>query len=261
MHPRPCGRRMTPQRAEFRRLAQSAEIGTVTRGQLAVLAQNLTCTGILNATESHLLVTLINTAPAEAFDKSGRPIIFKSNRQLAFEIGRSAGRVSRMLASLFDAGLVTMQDSGNYKRYPVRNGDGAIVDGCGIDMRILIARYRELDQLVRQARAEKSAASAALRRYRGALRIARYAFATVTSLSDRALARIHGRMERGRCSCWRCGQSAERPATPRNGSFGVVRRASDAASASGRDDAGNRKFDMHGCRKRHTQTEYKPPSI
>ncbi|MEY9323429.1 plasmid replication protein RepC [Sinorhizobium fredii] len=196
MHPRPVGRRMTPQRAEFRRLAQSAEIGTVTRGQLAVLAQNLTCTGILNATESHLLVTLINTAPAEAFDKSGRPIIFKSNQQLAFEIGRSAGRVSRMLASLFDAGLVTMQDSGNYKRYPVRNGDGAIVDGCGIDMRILIARYRELDQLVRQARAEKSAASAALRRYRGALRIARYALATVTSLSDRALARIHGRMER-----------------------------------------------------------------
>ncbi|WP_183613727.1 plasmid replication protein RepC [Rhizobium leguminosarum] len=195
-HPRPVGRRMTPQRAEFRRLAQSAEIGTVTRGQLAVLAQNLTCTGILNATESHLLVTLINTAPAEAFDKSGHPIIFKSNQQLAFEIGRSAGRVSRMLASLFDAGLVTMQDSGNYKRYPVRNGDGAIVDGCGIDMRILIARYRELDQLVRQARAEKSAASAALRRYRGALRISRYALATVTGLSDRALARIHGRMER-----------------------------------------------------------------
>ncbi|TIV12956.1 MAG: replication protein C, partial [Mesorhizobium sp.] len=126
---RPIGRRMTPQRADYRRLAQSAEIGTVTRGQLAVLAQNLTCTGLISATESHLLVTLVNTAPAEAFDKSGRPIIFKSNQQLGFEIGRSAGRVSRMLSSLFDAGLITMQDSGNYKRYPVRNGDGAIVDG------------------------------------------------------------------------------------------------------------------------------------
>ncbi|RWD39557.1 helix-turn-helix domain-containing protein, partial [Mesorhizobium sp.] len=193
---RPIGRRMTPQRADYRRLAQSAEIGTVTRGQLAVLAQNLTCTGLISATESHLLVTLVNTAPAEAFDKSGRPIIFKSNQQLGFEIGRSAGRVSRMLSSLFDAGLITMQDSGNYKRYPVRNGDGAIVDGCGVDMRILIARYRELDQLVRQAKAEKSAARAALRRYRGALRNLRYALATVTRLSDRALARIAGRVER-----------------------------------------------------------------
>ncbi|RUW17402.1 MULTISPECIES: plasmid replication protein RepC [unclassified Mesorhizobium] len=193
---RPSGRRMTPQRADYRRLAQLAEIGTVTRGQLAVLAQNLTCTGLISATESHLLVTLVNTAPAEAFDKSGRPIIFKSNQQLGFEIGRSVGRVSRMLSSLFDAGLITMQDSGNYKRYPARNGDGAIVDGCGIDMRILIARYRELDHLVRQAKAEKSAASAALRRYRGALRNLRYALATVTRLSDRALARITGRVER-----------------------------------------------------------------
>ena len=107
-HQRPIGRRITPQRVQYRRLAQSAEIGTVTRAQLAVLAQNLTCTGLINGTESHLLVALINTVPADGFDKSGRPIVFKSNRQLAFEIGRSVGRASRMLSSLFDAGLITM---------------------------------------------------------------------------------------------------------------------------------------------------------
>ncbi|MER8614495.1 plasmid replication protein RepC [Mesorhizobium sp. M1136] len=188
---RPIGRLMTPQRAEYRRLAQSAEIGVVTRGQLAVLAHNLPCTGLINATKSHLLVTLINTAPAEVFEKGGRPIIFKSNQQLAFEINRSVGRVSRMLSSLFDVGLVTMQDSGNYKRYPVRNADG-----CGIDLRILIVRYRELDGLVRQAKAEKAAASAALRRYRGALRNLRYALATATSLSECARSRFEARLER-----------------------------------------------------------------
>ncbi|BBD41442.1 replication protein C (plasmid) [Aminobacter sp. Y103A] len=193
---RPIGRRMTPQRAEYRRRAQSAEIGVVTRGQLAVLAHNLPCTGLINATESHLLVTLINTAPGEAFEKAGRPIIFKSNQQLAFEINRSAGRVSRMLSSLFDTGLVTMQDSGNYKRYPVRSASGSIVDGCGIDLRILIVRYRELDDLVRQAKAEKATARAALRRYRGALRNLRCALATVTDLSERARARQEARLER-----------------------------------------------------------------
>ncbi|MER9829793.1 replication initiation protein RepC [Mesorhizobium sp. M0134] len=193
---RPIGRRMTPQRAEYRRLAQSAEIGVVTRGQLAVLAHNLPCTGLINATESHLLVTLINTAPGEAFEKAGRPIIFKSNQQLAFEINRSAGRVSRMLSSLFDTGLVTMQDSGNYKRYPVRSADGSIVDGCGIDLRILIVRYRELDDLVRQAKAEKATARAALRRYRGALRNLRCALATGTDLSERTRARQEARLER-----------------------------------------------------------------
>ncbi|MDE3761359.1 replication protein C [Sinorhizobium meliloti] len=195
-HQRPVGRRITPQRAQFRRLAESADIGTVTRAQLAVLAQSLTCTGLINGTESHLLVALINTAPAESFDKSGRPIVFKSNQQLAFEIGRSIGRVSRMLSRLFDAGLITMQDSGNYKRYPIRNGDGEITDGCGIDLRILIVRYAELDELVRQVRAEKKATDAALRRYRGALRNARYALSAAAELSAPVLDRIGSRIER-----------------------------------------------------------------
>ncbi|MDX0190342.1 replication protein C [Sinorhizobium meliloti] len=193
---RPIGRRITPQRAHYRRLAESADIGTVTRAQLAVLAQSLTCTGLINGTESHLLVALINTAPAESFDKSGRPIIFKSNQQLAFEIGRSVGRVSRMLSRLFDAGLITMQDSGNYKRYPIRNVDGEITDGCGIDLRILIVRYAELDELVRQVRAKKKAADAALRRYRGALRNVRYALSTAAELSAQVLDRIASRIER-----------------------------------------------------------------
>jgi replication initiation protein RepC len=196
MHPRPIGRRITPQRAQNRRLAQSAKMGTVTRAQLAVLAQSLTCTGLIKGTESHLLVALINTAPAEAFDKSGRPIVFKSNQQLAFEIGRSVGRVSRMLSRLFDTGLITMQDSGNYKRYPIRNGEGEITDGCGIDLRILVARYAELDELVRQVRAEKKAADAALRRYRGALRNARHALATAAEHSEYILGRIGARVDR-----------------------------------------------------------------
>jgi len=168
----------------------------VTRAQLAVLAQSLTCTGLINGTESHLFVALINMAPAESFDKSGRPIVFKSNQQLAFEIGRSVGRVSRMLSRLFDAGLVTMQDSGNYKRYPIRNGDGEITDGCGIDLCILIVRYAELDELVRQVRAQRKAADAALRRYRGALRHARYALSAAAELSGQVLNRIGTRIER-----------------------------------------------------------------
>ncbi|RMI15012.1 plasmid replication protein RepC [Sinorhizobium meliloti] len=196
MHQRPSGRRITPQRAQFRRLAGSAEIGTVTRAQLAVLAQSLTCTGLINGTESHLLVALINTASAESFDRSGRPIVFKSNQQLAFEIGRSVGRVSRLLSRLFDAGLITMQDSGNYKRYPIRNGDGVITDGCGIDLRILMVRYAELDERVRRVRAQKKAADAALRRYRGALRNARYALLAAAQLSEESSSRIGSRIER-----------------------------------------------------------------
>ncbi|USJ28590.1 plasmid replication protein RepC [Ensifer adhaerens] len=196
MNLRPAGRRITPQRAHFRRLAESAEMGAVTRAQLTILVQSLPCVGLINGTESHLLLALINTAQADKFDKSGRPIIFKSNRQLAFEIGRSVGRVSRMLSRLFDAGLITMQDSGNYKRYPIRNGEGEITDGCGIDLRILIVRFAELDEMVRRARAEKKAADAALRRYRGALRTARQALAIATEQTERVVRLIEGRIDR-----------------------------------------------------------------
>jgi replication initiation protein RepC len=196
MNLRPTGRRITPQRAHFRRLAESAEMGAVTRAQLTILVQSLPCVGLINGTESHLLLALVNTAQGDTFDKSGRPIIFKSNRQLAFEIGRSVGRVSRMLSRLFDAGLITMQDSGNYKRYPIRNGEGEITDGCGIDLRILIVRFAELDELVRRARAEKKAADAASRRYRGALRNARQALAIATEQTERVVKLIEGRIDR-----------------------------------------------------------------
>lgn len=193
---RRVGRKQTSQRTEFRRLAQTAEIGTVTRGQLTGLAQSLPCLGLINGTEAHLLITLINTAPAESYDKGGRPIVFKSNAALAFEIGRSEGRVSRMLSRLFDAGLITMQDSGNYKRYPVRNADGSIADACGIDMRVLIARFAELDEMVRQAKAEKNALNANLRRYRGAVRNLRYALASGEDLPARLRAMIEKRFAR-----------------------------------------------------------------
>ncbi|MCO5164549.1 MAG: replication initiation protein RepC [Mesorhizobium sp.] len=193
---RPSGRRVTPLRATYRRLATTAEIGTVTRGQLAVLAQNLPCTGLINATEAHLLTIIINTASAADFDRDGRPIVFKSNAQLAFEIDRSENRVSRLLSRLFDAGLISMQDSANYKRYPVRNGKGEIVDVCGIDLRVMIARYAELDELVRRRRAERAATTAALRRYRGALRNLRYALACAEDLATRLHAMIERRLEK-----------------------------------------------------------------
>ncbi|WP_114217231.1 plasmid replication protein RepC [Ochrobactrum sp. 3-3] len=193
---RRVGRKQTSQRTEFRRLAQTAEIGTVTRGQLIGLAQSLPCLGLINGTEAHLLITLINTAPAESYDQGGRPIVFKSNAALAFEIGRSEERVSRMLSRLFDAGVITMQDSGNYKRYPVRNADGSIADACGIDLRVLIARFAELDGMVRQAKAEKNALNANLRRYRGAVRNLRYALATVEDLPARLRAMIEKRFAR-----------------------------------------------------------------
>lgn len=195
-HKRPTGRRMTKDRAEFRRLAQSTEIGTVTRGQLAVLAKNLMTIGMITTAEYALLEAIITTAKADAFDKGGRPIVYKSNRQLGYDINKSPGRVSRILSRLYDLGLVTMQDSANFKRYPIRDGEGDIADACGIDLRVLIARHHELDQLVRQKREEIRVRDSAARRFRDALRAARYALASSTDRGEVILGRIGSRVEK-----------------------------------------------------------------
>uniref|UniRef100_A0A7C1SZF1 Replication protein C n=1 Tax=Agrobacterium albertimagni TaxID=147266 RepID=A0A7C1SZF1_9HYPH len=192
---RPTGRRMTKERSEFRRLAQSTEIGAVTRGQLAVLAKNLMTIGMITTSEYALLEAIITTAKADAFDKGGRPIVYKSNRQLGYDINKSPGRVSRILSRLYDLGLVTMQDSANFKRYPIRDGEGDIADACGIDLRVLIARHHELDQTVRQKREEIRVRDQAARRFRDALRAARYALVSSIDQGEAIRRRIASRVE------------------------------------------------------------------
>jgi replication initiation protein RepC len=101
-----------------------------------------------------------------------------------------------MLSRLFDAGVITMQDSSNYKRYPARNADCSVADACGIDLRVLIARFAELDGMVRHTKAEKNALNANLRRYRGAVRNFRYALASVEDLPARLHVMIEKRFAR-----------------------------------------------------------------
>src|SRR5690606_8452528 len=60
----------------------------------------------------------------------------------------------------------------------------------------LIARFAELDGMVRQAKAEKNALTANLRRYRGAVRNLRYALASVEDLPVRLRAMIEKRFAR-----------------------------------------------------------------
>lgn len=152
-------RKMNEQRLRYLRMADDCVVGDVSRGQLIALVHQLPATGIINATEQSLLIALINTCDANCYDFGGRPIVFKTNAQLAFEIGRSDGRVSRLLSRLYDIGLIVFRDSANFRRFNGRAADG----GCGIDLRILIARFAELKEYVVNAR-EHFQKSRAMRR-------------------------------------------------------------------------------------------------
>ncbi|EJF82490.1 plasmid replication protein RepC [Candidatus Bartonella washoeensis] len=140
------GRRIDAHHIEYRKLAESAEIGSVSRGQLIGLVNQLELTGFIKESEAKLLLNLLRTASRDSFEKGGVPIVFKSNKRLGFQIKRSESRVSFLLSRLYDGGFIVMRDSGNFKRYPVRNYDYEVTTACGIDLRILVARYHELKQ-------------------------------------------------------------------------------------------------------------------
>ncbi|WP_273782861.1 helix-turn-helix domain-containing protein [Bartonella sp. ML69XJBT] len=91
------GRKLSAHHIEFRKLAENAEMGSVSRGQLIGLAKKLERAGFIRETEAKLLLALLNTASTSSFEKGGVPIVFKSNYCLGKEICRSESRVSILL--------------------------------------------------------------------------------------------------------------------------------------------------------------------
>ncbi|MGF7158368.1 plasmid replication protein RepC [Bartonella heixiaziensis] len=186
------GRKINAHHIEFRKLAETAEIGSVSRGQLIGLAKNMKKTGLVKKPEGELLLELLDTASRDSFEKGGVPIVFKSNQQLGYDISRSEGRVSRLLSSLYDCGFIVMRDSGNFKRYPIRNHSDGIVTACGIDLRILVARYHELKQKTDEAMEAYDKKKETLRYFRGLVRQIKtsYAEMEVTPLMSLLFSRM-----------------------------------------------------------------------
>ncbi|GAA5112950.1 plasmid replication protein RepC [Bartonella jaculi] len=164
------GRRIDVHHIEYRKLAESAEIGSVSRGQLIGLVNQLEQTNFIKESEAKLLLNLLRTASRDSFEKGGVPIVFKSNKRLGFQIKRSESRVSFLLSRLYDGGFIVMRDSGNFKRYPIRNHSDDIVTACGIDLRILVARYHELKQKTDEALEADDKKNEALHYFKGLVR-------------------------------------------------------------------------------------------
>ncbi|MBX8803263.1 hypothetical protein HBA92_21285 [Ochrobactrum sp. MR28] len=166
-----AGRKLSADRLNYIQLAETAELGQISRFKLLDLAIRLPLLGIIRAKEATLLAALIQSATHEQFKDGQKPIVFKSNATLAAELGYARPEtISRMLSCLYDAGLITMKDSPNYKRHSTRHVGQNIIDGFGIDLRVLVARYFELAQQVKDMQILRSQHQAAVRSYRAALR-------------------------------------------------------------------------------------------
>lgn len=162
---------MSADRLSYLKLAETTELGLVSRFKLLDLIIKLPLIKIIRAKEAVLLAALVQSARHDQFKANQKPIVFKSNATLAAELGYARPEtISRMLSRLFDAGLITMKDSPNYKRHSCRHSGATQIDGFGIDLRVLVARYSELSQHIKDVQLERQLHQAAVRTYRSTLR-------------------------------------------------------------------------------------------
>ncbi|MCZ2159167.1 plasmid replication protein RepC [Bartonella sp. 220] len=186
------GRRIDAHHIEYRKLADSAQMGSISRGQLIGLARNMKKAKLLKETEGELLIELLNTASKASFEKGGVPVVFKSNRQLSYDINRCESRVSFLLSRLYDQGFIVMRDSSNFKRYSVHSNDNEMA--CGIDLRILVARYDELKQKTDILREDADKRKDAVHYFRGLVRQIKDSCALMEATSFTAL--LFSRMQK-----------------------------------------------------------------
>ncbi len=86
-----------------------------------------------------------------------------------------------------------MRDSGNFKRYSVRSRDHGIITACGIDLRILVARYYELKQKTDEIIEAQNKQKDALHCFQGLVRQIKASFASLLFSRMQKIIQIIGR--------------------------------------------------------------------
>ena len=118
----------------------------------------------------HAIDWLFKFTQPQDWGRGGRPIVWPSASLQQAALGLSPSQVKALNRALIDAGLITMKDSPNGKRYGKReHPKGPIVEAYGFDLSPLAARYAEFVRLAEDARAER----AEMRRLRRRATIAR----------------------------------------------------------------------------------------
>ena len=105
----------------------------------------------------HALDWLFRFTRPQDWQPGARPIVWPSASLQAEALGLSATQVKAINRGLITAGLITMKDSPNGKRYGKRDAKGNIVEAYGFDLSPIAARHTEFLRLAAADRAERIA--------------------------------------------------------------------------------------------------------
>ena len=104
----------------------------------------------------HAVDWLFRFTQPQDWGRGGRPIVWPSASMQQEALGLSATRVKAINRALIEAGLITMKDSPNGKRYGKRDPKGRIVEAYGFDLSPIAARHAEFVRLAEEAQAERA---------------------------------------------------------------------------------------------------------
>jgi replication initiation protein RepC len=106
---------------------------------------------------AHAVDWLFKFTQPQDWEQGGRPIVWPSASLEQEALGLSESQAKRLNRCLIEAGLVTMKDSPNGKRYGRRDAKGRIVEAYGFDLSPFAARYAEFVRVAEEGRAEREA--------------------------------------------------------------------------------------------------------
>ena len=150
-------RKPTPGLLQAERFAEVGERLSIPKSQAIVAVKKVAAAIGLKSQDLLLLDTFGAVTQAQDWEEGRRPIVWASNHFLMEQTGFSLATLRRHVRRLCEAGVISMKDSPNGKRWGKRDEDGVIVEAYGFDLAPLAARAEEFETLYAHLQAERSA--------------------------------------------------------------------------------------------------------
>jgi len=152
-------RRLTPSLLRADRTAEGFDglpEGVEAPGQLLAAFKAAAARLGLSPRLVHAVDWLFRFTQPQDWGRGGRPIVWPSAGMQQDSLGLSPSQTKALNRALIEAGVVTMKDSPNGKRYGLRDRAGRITEAYGFDLSPMATRHAEFVRLAEEARAERA---------------------------------------------------------------------------------------------------------
>ena len=153
-------RKPTPGLVHADRLAQRGEQSAIPKSRAITAVKKISAAIGLKSQDMVLLDIFGAITQVQDWEKGRRPIIWPSNNMLMDQTGFSLSTLQRHIRKLCDAGVISIAESPNGKRWGRRDKDGVIIEAYGIDLAPLAARATEFESLYAELQVKRQVCTA-----------------------------------------------------------------------------------------------------